>query len=40
MTVLQIHSSQPPGDILLFLTGEEVSQTQLVQLCVRKFDSY
>jgi ATP-dependent RNA helicase DHX8/PRP22 len=27
MTVLQIHLSEPPGDILLFLTGQEEIDT-------------
>lgn len=31
-TVLQIHATEPEGDILLFLTGEEVSKENLLPL--------
>ncbi len=34
ITVLQIHLSEPPGDILVFLTGKEVRISACVCVCV------
>lgn len=37
VSVLQIHVTQPSGDILVFLTGQEEIETANEMLQVRKF---
>ena len=39
VSILQIHVSQPPGDILVFLTGQEEIETaqEILQVCCPPF---